>query len=33
LEIHTQPGRGTHIAVQIPLPGAHHEKTTSSAGG
>jgi len=25
LEIQAQPGRGTHIIVQIPLPGAHDE--------
>ncbi len=32
LEIQTRPGQGTHIAVQIPLPGAHHGQTTSPAG-
>jgi chemotaxis protein histidine kinase CheA len=33
LEIRSQPGQGTHISVQIPLPGAPHEQTTSSVGG
>jgi PAS domain S-box-containing protein len=33
LDIRSEPGRGTHISVQIPLPGAPHEETTSSLGG
>ena len=28
-DIQSEPGRGTHITVQIPLPGAHHEETTN----
>jgi PAS domain S-box-containing protein len=32
LEIQAQPGQGTHILVQIPLPGAHHEHPTSLIG-
>ena len=30
LDIRSQPGEGTHIVVQIPLPGAHHEHPTRS---
>jgi signal transduction histidine kinase len=29
-DIQSEPGRGTHISVQIPLFGALHEETTSS---
>ena len=32
LEIQAEPGQGTRILVQIPLPGAHHEQTTSPVG-
>jgi signal transduction histidine kinase len=32
LEIQSEPGRGTHILVQIPLSGATDEETTSSLG-
>lgn len=32
LDIQSQPGHGTHIVVQIPLPGAPHESSTSPAG-
>ncbi len=32
LDIRSEPGRGTHITVQIPLSGAPHEETTSSHG-
>jgi PAS domain S-box-containing protein len=32
LEIQSEPGRGTHVIVQIPLSGATHEETTSSLG-
>jgi PAS domain S-box-containing protein len=32
LHIQSEPGRGTHITVQIPLSGAPHEETTSSFG-
>lgn len=32
LEIQAEPGQGTHIIVQIPLPGAHHEQPASSIG-
>lgn len=32
LDIRSEMGRGTSILVQIPLPGAHDEETTSSAG-
>lgn len=32
LEIQSQPGHGTHIVVQIPLPGAPHEHSASSVG-
>ncbi len=32
LAIQSEPGRGTHITVHIPLSGAPHEKTTSSFG-
>ncbi len=31
-DIQSEPGRGTHITVQIPLSGAPHEETTSSFG-
>ena len=31
-EIQAEPGQGTRILVQIPLPGAHHEQTTSPVG-
>jgi PAS domain S-box-containing protein len=31
-DIQSEPGRGTHITVQIPLSGALHEETTSSLG-
>jgi len=31
-DIQSKPGRGTSIAVQIPLSGASHEETTSSPG-
>ena len=30
LDIRSEPGRGTHITVQIPLPGAHYEEATGS---
>jgi PAS domain S-box-containing protein len=30
LEIRSEPGRGTEVSVQIPLPGAPHEKTTTA---
>jgi PAS domain S-box-containing protein len=30
LDIRSQPGQGTHILVQIPLPGAPHESPTSA---
>jgi PAS domain S-box-containing protein len=32
LDIQSDPGRGTHITVQIPLPGARHEETTNPVG-
>jgi signal transduction histidine kinase len=32
LEIQAEPGQGTRILVQIPLPGAHHEPTASPIG-
>ena len=32
LNIQSEPGRGTHIIVQIPIAGARHEETTSSLG-
>ncbi len=32
LEIQAEPGQGTRILVQVPLPGAHHEQTTSPVG-
>lgn len=32
LDIQSRPGQGTHLLVEIPLPGAHHEETTGSAG-
>ncbi|HSA63004.1 MAG TPA: PAS domain S-box protein [Nitrospiraceae bacterium] len=32
LEIQAQPGQGTHIIVQIPLPGARHEPPASPVG-
>lgn len=31
-DIQSEPGRGTHITVQIPLSGAPHEETKSSLG-
>ncbi|GKS66141.1 hypothetical protein YTPLAS72_34450 [Nitrospira sp.] len=31
-DIQSEPGRGTHITVQIPLSGATYEKATSSSG-
>jgi PAS domain S-box-containing protein len=31
LDIQSQPGQGTHIVVQIPLPGAPYESPTSAA--
>jgi PAS domain S-box-containing protein len=31
LDIQSQPGQGTHIVVQIPLPGAPHESPTRAA--
>jgi len=32
LNIQSEPGRGTHITVQIPLPGARHEETANPVG-
>ncbi|HZH49951.1 MAG TPA: ATP-binding protein, partial [Nitrospira sp.] len=32
LDIRSEPGRGTHITVQIPLPGARYEDTTNPVG-
>lgn len=32
LEIQAEPGQGTRILVQIPLPGAHHEPTARPIG-
>ncbi len=32
LNIQSEPSRGTHIIVQIPISGARHEETTSSLG-
>lgn len=32
LDIQSEPGRGTHITVQIPLPGARHEETANPVG-
>jgi PAS domain S-box-containing protein len=32
LEIESQPGRGTRLVVEIPLPGAHHEETAGTVG-
>ncbi|NGZ03625.1 MAG: hypothetical protein CV090_11315 [Nitrospira sp. WS238] len=31
-DLHSEPGRGTHITVQIPFSGAAHEEATSSFG-
>lgn len=32
LDIRSEPGQGTHITVQIPLPGARYEDTTNPVG-
>jgi signal transduction histidine kinase len=32
LDIQSQPGRGTHITVQIPLPGARYEEAANPVG-
>lgn len=32
LDIQSEPGRGTHITAQIPLPGARYEETTNPVG-
>jgi PAS domain S-box-containing protein len=32
LDIQSEPDRGTHITIQVPLSGASHEETTSSSG-